>query len=177
MREHGFVPYGVVYEKATGTKCFFEVGTEVPDEKYTEFACPDSVNYYWDEEAGAWTMKLEIAKAFKKEEIRKAADATAATYEVEYTEVEKATWVRQEKGMKDILAGDMESDEAKWVMVLAETRGLPLDEMVAKIARAVGLANALSAKIVGTQQALEDRVNACNTVAEVEEIFWSFREE
>lgn len=177
MRERGFVPYGVAYEKATGQKCFFEVGTEVSDEEYTDIPCPDSGRYVWDEQEGNWIMHLELAKEQKKCEIRKMADTTAAMYEVEYTEVEKATWVRQEKGMKDILSGNMETDEAKWVQALAETRGIGLDEMVGKISRAVGLANLLSAKIVGTQQSLEDRVNACTTTQEVEAISWEFNAE
>lgn len=173
MLKEGFKPVVSFYSKTDkNTHYFYE--NKVPKDltPYTTKPCPGS-NYEWNEDLDDWELPLDTIKASRAEEIRRAADAEAASYRRGYSVSEQETWAKQEKGAKD-LSIDPESTttEANWVKLLAQTRGLTVTQQVEKILAAVEIANYAAALILGKQQKLEDQIKSATSISEVESITW-----
>lgn len=173
MLEEGFKPVVFYYSKTEKNKNYF-YEDEIPEDltPYTTKICPGQ-NYEWNEELEEWEIPLDSIKVSKAEEIRQAADIEAANYRKGYSLSEQETWSKQEKGAKDLKVDpDSTTDEAKWVKLLAETRGLTIEEQVEKILAAVEVANYAAALILGKQQKLEDQIKAATSISEIENINW-----
>ena len=92
---------------------------------------------------------LEQTKAAKLSEINKAADAAIATLTATYPDVTASTPL---------------------LSALAQARGIPLPDLVGRVlAKADAFAGA-SGSIIGQRQALEDRLDACATMEDVQGI-------
>jgi len=88
-----------------------------------------------------------------------------------FSDVEMITWARQENGVKLLTENaDSEEHDAQWVKLLAQARGITLEEQMNRISYATSVMNEYAYRLVGYQQRLEDMVNAATTVDEVENI-------
>lgn len=173
MLQEGFYPVKCFYEKATGIKNWFRESVQIDTTLFTDKICPSPGIYIFNEETQDWELPLDVAKEQKKLELRKDADNEAAVYKVDYSLAEQDTWGRQEAGVHDLLTDpNSKTPNAEWVRMLAQTRGISLDQMIEKITNAVLLANQAAYKVVGKQQKLEDMVTACTSVKEVNAINW-----
>lgn len=111
---------------------------------------------------------FEEAKAAKLAEINKAADKAIAALTTTYPDREISTFDKQEAEARAYTA-DPEAP-TPLLSALAKARGIDMDELVKRvIAKADAFATA-SGYIIGQRQALEDQLDACRTVKEVQNI-------
>lgn len=111
---------------------------------------------------------LEQTKAAKLSEINKAADAAIATLTATYPDRELATFDKQEAEARAYTADATASTPL--LSALAQARGIPLPDLVGRVlAKADAFAGA-SGSIIGQRQALEDRLDACTTMEDVQGI-------
>lgn len=171
MKKHGFEERIKAYKKSDGTLKY------VDPEKwgqhktfYTENTYPGS-DYVWDSTTENWTIKLEVAKEHKLNEIRNATNSYMKQLKTGFSDAEMETWGRQENGVK-LLTENIDSQEydAQWVKALATVRGISLEEQMQRISYASNIMNEYAYKLVGYQQNLEDKINAATTLEEIQEI-------
>lgn len=111
---------------------------------------------------------FEEAKADKLIEINMAADKTMAALISTYPEREISTFDKQEAEARAYIA-DPEAP-TPLLLALAKARGISMDELVKRvIAKADAFATA-SGYIIGQRQALEDQLDTCKTLEEVQSI-------
>ena len=111
---------------------------------------------------------LEQTKAAKLSEINKAADAAIATLTATYPDREISTFDKQESEARAYAVDSTASTPL--LSALAQARGVPPEELVRRVlAKADAFAMA-SGSIIGQRQALEDRLDACTTMEEVQGI-------
>ena len=112
--------------------------------------------------------RLADAKSTKLSEINAAADRTIATLTATYPDREISTFDKQESEARDWTADN--TAPTPLLSALAQARGIPLSDLVGRVlAKADDFAVA-SGSIIGQRQALEDRLDACTTVEEVQGI-------
>lgn len=113
-------------------------------------------------------MTLKEAKVIKSKEINDVADSLISKLTKTYPDREIATFDKQEAEARSYVVDS--SAPTPFLSIIAKTRGIELSDLVNRvIAKADKFAD-LSARIIGQRQALEDRVNACRTIAEIEAI-------
>lgn len=177
MKKHGFVERIKAWKKSDGTLKYVEP-TKWGQHKtfYTENTYPGS-DYIWDDTTENWTIKLEIAKEQKLNEIRDATNSYMKQLKTGFSDAEMETWARQENGVK-LLSENIESQEydAQWVKALATVRGISLEEQMQRITYASNMMNEYAYRLVGYQQSLEDKINAATTVEEVQQINFSIEQ-
>ena len=113
-------------------------------------------------------VSLEEVKAAKLSEINRAADAAIATLTATYPDREISTFDKQEREARDWTADNTASTPL--LSVLAQARGIPLDELVRRVLAKADAFAVASGSIIGQRQALEDRLDACTTLEEVQGI-------
>lgn len=101
--------------------------------------------------------KLAVAK---RREIWAAGDTILAKVKAGFTEAEIESWAKQERGAKDIQSGSADTEAAQFVAAIAEQRGIETDTLVEKILTNVAVYGALSSKVIGEQQRLDDLIKA-----------------
>ena len=111
---------------------------------------------------------LEQTKAAKLSEINKAADAAIATLTVTYPDRELATFDKQEAEARAYAADATASTPL--LSALAQARGISLPELVERVLAKADAFTSASGYIIGQRQALEDRLDACTTMEEVQGI-------
>ena len=111
---------------------------------------------------------LEQTKAAKLSEINKAADAAIATLTATYPDREISTFDKQESEARAYAADPTAS--TLLLSALAQARGVPLDELVRRVLAKADAFAVASGSIIGQRQALEDRLDACTTLEEVQGI-------
>ena len=111
---------------------------------------------------------LEEMKAAKLSEINAAADRAIATLTATYPDREISTFDKQESEARAYTADATASTPL--LSALAQARGIPLPDLVGRVlAKADAFAGA-SGSIIGQRQALEDRLEACATMEDVQGI-------
>lgn len=111
---------------------------------------------------------LDEVKAAKLSEINAAADRAIATLTATYPDREISTFDKQESEARAYTADATASTPL--LSALAQARGIPLPDLVGRVlAKADAFAGA-SGSIIGQRQALEDRLDVCTTVEEVQSI-------
>lgn len=171
MKKHGFEERIKAYKKSDGTLKYVEPAKWGQHKTfYTENAYPGS-DYVWDSTTENWTIKLEVAKEQKLNEIRNATNSYMKQLKTGFSDAEMETWARQENGVK-LLSENIDSQEydAQWVKALATVRGISLEEQMQRISYASNMMNEYAYRLVGYQQSLEDKINAATTVEELQEI-------
>ncbi len=109
---------------------------------------------------------LEEAKAAKLAEINAVADKAIATLTATYPDREIATFDKQEAEARAYAADPTAATPL--LSALSQARGMELPELVRRvIAKADAFAVACGS-IIGQRQALEDRLDACETLEDVE---------
>lgn len=111
---------------------------------------------------------LEQTKAAKLSEINKAADAAIATLTATYPDREISTFDKQESEARAYAADPTASTPL--LSALAQARGIPLDELVRRVLAKADAFAVASGSIIGQRQALEDWLDACTTLEEVQGI-------
>ena len=111
---------------------------------------------------------LEQTKAAKLSEINKAADAAIATLTATYPDRELATFDKQEAEARAYAADPTASTPL--LSALAEARGISLPDLVERVLAKADAFAVASGSIIGQRQALEDRLDACTTLEEVQGI-------
>lgn len=109
---------------------------------------------------------LEEAKAAKLAEINTAADCAIAALTATYPDREIATFDKQEAEARAYAADPLAPTPL--LSALSQARGVPLDELVRRVLVKADAFAVASGSIIGQRQALEDRLDACTTVEEVE---------
>ena len=111
---------------------------------------------------------LEQTKAAKLSEINKAADAAIATLTATYPDRELTTFDKQEAEARAYAADATASTPL--LSALAEARGISLPDLVERVLAKADAFAVASGSIIGQRQALEDRLDACTTLEEVQGI-------
>ena len=111
---------------------------------------------------------LEEVKTAKLSEINAAADRAIATLTATYPDREISTFDKQEAEARAYAADPTASTPL--LSALAQARGIPLDELVRRVLAKADAFAVASGSIIGQRQALEDRLDVCTTVEEVQSI-------
>ena len=111
---------------------------------------------------------LEEVKAAKLSEINRAADAAIATLTATYPDREISTFDKQEREARDWTADNTASTPL--LSVLAQARGIPLSDLVGRVLAKADAFAVASGSIIGQSQALEDRLDACTALEEIQAI-------
>lgn len=111
---------------------------------------------------------LEKVKAAKLSEINAAADRAIGTLTATYPDREISTFDKQESEARAYTADPTASTPL--LSALAQARGIPLDELVHRVLAKADAFAVASGSIIGQRQALEDRLDVCTTVEEVQSI-------
>lgn len=111
---------------------------------------------------------LEEAKAAKLTEINTAANKTIAALTTTYPDREISTFDKQEAEARAYMA-DPEAP-TPLLSALAKARDIDMDELVKRVIAKADASAAASGYIIGQRQALEDQLDACRTVKEVQNI-------
>jgi len=114
---------------------------------------------------------LDEARTAKRREITAAHDAFLKAQSEEYSEMERLTWDMQRTGA-DRLAADPEdaTEPALLVKAIADTRGIPVADMVARIKENTLPWSIIAGHATGQRLKYQDALEACTTVEEVEAI-------
>lgn len=108
------------------------------------------------------------AKAAKLSEINKAADKIMAALISTYPDREISTFDKQEAEARAYMA-DPEAP-TPLLSALAKARGISMDELVKRVIAKADAFAAASGYIIGQRQALEDQLDTCKTLEEVQSI-------
>ena len=111
---------------------------------------------------------LEEVKAAKLSEINAAADRAIGTLTVTYPDREISTFDKQESEACAYAADPTASTPL--LSALAQARGIPLPDLVERVLAKADAFAVASGSIIGQRQALEDRLDACTTLEEVQGI-------
>jgi len=109
---------------------------------------------------------LEEAKATKLAAINTAADKAIAMFTATYPDREIATFDKQEAEARAHATNP--TAPTPLLSALSQARGVPLDELARRVLVKADAFAVASGSIIGQRQALEDRLDACTTVEEVE---------
>ena len=125
---------------------------------------------------GTWTFQdtsLEAAKAQKLAEINAGCDAILKQAVSGYPETEQQTFYKQDAESAAYLENP--ETETPFLTILAAARGIDLATMVTKVRAKTDAFSRLSAFICGQRQAMEDALDACASVEEVEALLVSYQ--
>lgn len=111
---------------------------------------------------------FEEAKVTKLSEINKAADKTMAALVSTYPDREISTFDKQETEARAYMADP--TAPTPLLSALAKARGLSMDELVKRVIAKADAFTAASGYIIGQRQALEDQLDTCKTLEEVQSI-------
>ena len=109
---------------------------------------------------------LEEVKTAKLSEINAAADRAIATLTATYPDREISTFDKQESEARAYAADPTASTPL--LSALAQARGLELAELVRRVLIKADAFAVASGSIIGQRQALEDQLDACETLEEVD---------
>lgn len=108
------------------------------------------------------------AKAAKLSEINKAADKIMAALISIYPDREISTFDKQEAEARAYMADP--TAPTPLLSALAKARGISMDELVKRVIAKADAFAAASGYIIGQRQALEDQLDTCKTLEEVQSI-------
>ena len=111
---------------------------------------------------------LDEAKAAKLSEINAAADRAIATLTATYPDREISTFDKQEAEARAYATDPTASTPL--LSALATARGIPLPELVERVLAKADAFGIASGHIIGQRQALEDRLDVCTTIKDVQGI-------
>lgn len=111
---------------------------------------------------------FEEAKAAKLSEINKAADKIMAALISTYPDREISTFDKQEAEARAYMADP--TAPTPLLSALAKARGLSMDELIKRVTAKADAFAAASGYIIGQRQALEDQLDMCKTLEEVQSI-------
>ena len=140
----------------------------------------DEVQEGWDYIDGVFSehiIPFSTLVLAKRNEIWSAGDTILAKVKANYTEAEIESWPKQEQGAKDIQAGNTETEAALFVTAIAQNRGIETNILVEKILNNVKNYGALSSKVIGEQQRLDDLIKQAEIDDDIDKlnaIVWTY---
>lgn len=111
---------------------------------------------------------LEEVKAAKLAEINASCDAILKQAVSGYPETEQQTFYKQDAESAAYLENP--ETETPFLTILAAARGIDLATMVMKVRAKTDAFSRLSAFICGQRQAMEDKLENCKTIEEIQDI-------
>lgn len=111
---------------------------------------------------------LEEVKAAKLAEINAGCDAILKQAVSGYPETEQQTFYKQDAESAAYLENP--ETETPFLTILAAARGIDLATMVTKVRAKTDAFSRLSAFICGQRQAMEDKLENCKTIEEIQDI-------
>lgn len=112
---------------------------------------------------------FDEVKTKKLLEINSKCDSILKKAVATYPETEQQTFYKQDAESAAYIENP-ETAETPFLTVLAATRGIELSEMVQKVRAKTDTFALLSAYICGQRQAMEDKLDACESIKEIEAI-------
>lgn len=141
-------------------------------EKYTEAALWCNANKAMIEDRGDWyevvalpEQTLEEARAAKLAEINGACDTVLKTAVKSYPDTEVMTFDQQVREAQAWLADP--ASPVSLLASLASARGIELADLARRVMAKHQSYSVLSGAVIGQRQALEDQLDACNSIEEV----------
>jgi hypothetical protein len=116
-----------------------------------------------------YTPNMERAKQSKLSEINRACDDILSSAVSTYPETEVLTFDQQTSEATTYLQ-TKNPEDAPLLVSLASGRGITLDDLVQRVVAKHTSFSILSGYIIGQRQALEDRLDTCEIIEDVEEI-------
>jgi len=168
----------VYVEKATG-KIFAASEQDIftfPDAQTVQVDQPPMPidEYRYDSAAGQFVPDDVAVLSRRKEkqalEVNTSFELAMGELVTGYPEREIASWPQQEKEARAYLADPAASTPL--LDALAAARGVTKDALAAKIVTKADQFAAAAGALIGKRQALEDAINAAQTVAGVEAVVW-----
>lgn len=108
---------------------------------------------------------LAQAKADQMARVNQTCDAAMSVIKLGYPESEQQTWDKQEREAR-------EGGATPLLSALATARGLDINELKARVIAKADAFAAYSGQLIGRRQRCEDRIDAAQTVAEVDAVTW-----
>ena len=164
------------YNKQTQIEKEIKNVGEVPDEElYTQVKPNDGVAK-WDEESQSWKVPFATQKERKKASVISYYDGIMAVTKQGYSQGEIDTWQLQAQGAEDLLAGNTDTEAAKFVAALAQARQAAGDTQMTpeylaqRIKVNAAAAAALQVPVMGKQGAEWAAADKATTEAELDSI-------
>lgn len=123
----------------------------------------------WYEKGHAPQRPLEEARTAKLAEINAACDSILNAAVSTYPETEVLTF-DQQTSEANVYLQTKKPEDVPLLSALALGRGITLDDLVQRVIAKHTAFSVLSGHIIGQRQALEDRLDECKTVEDVEAI-------
>ena len=164
------------YDKAT--KELHEIkdlGVE-PDETAWTQVEPTDMSSEWDEASQSWKVPFATQKERKKASVISYYDGIMAVTKQGYSQGEIDTWQLQAQGAEDLLAGNTDTEAAKFVAALAQARQAAGDTQMTpeylaqRIKVNAAAAAALQVPVMGKQGAEWAAADKATTEAELDSI-------
>ena len=140
--------------------------------EYTEVAIWCNDNKAIIEDKGEWyevvalpEQTLEEAKSAKLAEINGACDSILKTAVKTYPDTEVMTFDQQVREAQSYMADP--ASPVSLLASLASARGIELADLAARVMAKHQVFSALSGAVIGQRQALEDQLDACTSLEEV----------
>lgn len=146
------------------THRLIESTPEQRDGKWYQTWVLEPVTHTPEEEA----QRLAGVKFAKLSEINAVADMAIATLTATYPDREISTFDKQEDEARAYASDAMSS--TPFLSALAQARGISLADLVKRVLAKADAFAVASGSIIGQRQALEDRLDACMTLEEVQGI-------
>ena len=130
----------------------------------------------WNEEAQAWVVPFATQKERKKASVISYYDSIMAVTKQGYSQGEIDTWQLQAQGAEDLLAGNTDTEAAKFVAALAQARQAAGDTQMTpeylaqRIKANAAAAAALQVPVMGKQGAEWAAADKATTEAELDSI-------
>ena len=168
--------YGIIIHRNDGSYVISDGMYHVPNERefseqwadVDEYAKANPENVAEEQPYVPPIQTLDDAKAAKLSEINAVADRAIASLTVAYPDREISTFDKQESEARAYAADATAS--TLLLSALAQARGIPLAELVQRVLVKADAFAVASGSIIGQRQALEDRLDACTTLEEVQGI-------
>ena len=152
-----------------------EIGVEPDETAWTQIE-PTDMSSEWDETSQAWVVPFDTQKERKKAAIISYYDAIMAVTKQGYSQGEIDTWQLQAQGAEDLLAGNTDTEAAKFVAALAQARQAAGDTQMTpeylaqRIKVNAAAAAALQVPVMGKQGAEWAAADKATTEAELDSI-------
>ena len=149
-------------------------GTKEPDLTITEEEWQAANHTAYIDDMGRIVLglppdeKQQAIKAAKLAEINAAADRAMTILTATYPDREIATFDKQEAEARTYAVDP--TAPTPLLLALSQARGVELPELVRRVIAKADAFAVASGSIIGQRQALEDRLDACETLEEIEDL-------
>lgn len=168
VENHKFILIDDDLQRLKNTLPFMPKWKETDIAPYEDSEIEQGYDGAWYEKGHAPQRPLEEVRADKLTEINSACDAILNAATATYPETEVLTFDQQLIEAQAYMADDTAA--VPLLSALASARGIELADLVQRVIAKSNAFTQLSGYIIGQRQALEDRLDACTTTAEVEAI-------